>query len=145
MKFFLVLALFVTASAFAQHMPHPGPHPYPGPHYPGPHYPGPHYPGPHYPGPHYPGPYPMPRPPESYCTSTQIEATIAETLKACDEKRAEFEASDATSCKITVVNLDGCKAECVQGDVPYARLRMDVNTNCRSTEAYLRKTVINYL
>ncbi len=116
MKLFLAL-MILSFSAFAQYYPFPGRgFPYPD----------------------------FPRLPEDYCSKAQIKATTELVLNECVAKMTEFSSEHAVNCEITRNGLNGCRAMCHRDQEQYARLRMDVISNCNSQKARLKKTVITY-
>jgi hypothetical protein len=88
-----------------------------------------------------PGPLPGP---EQFCSRTQIQATTNNVIKECNAKMAEFSSLYAVDCDLTRITLKGCYAMCKLDKRAYARLRMDVRSNCRRSTANLKKTVIKY-
>jgi hypothetical protein len=116
MKIIMFLMTFFSLNAFAQYYPFPNRYPFPD----------------------------YPRFPQDYCSNEQIETTLDLVEKACLEKISEFSLEHDTKCQIKNLTLSGCKAICTRDELTYARLRMNVYTNCRTKSARLKKTVITY-
>lgn len=89
---------------------------------------------------YFPNPVPFPIP----CTRVQTELTLPAVEKVCSAKIEAFAAEKNVICDLKTVKLDVCFATCNESIDLFAKLRMDVTSDCRRGTAKLRKTVIKY-
>jgi|GEM_PF-7046131 len=116
MKVLVALISYMTLTAFAQYNPIPVPMP-----------------------------VPTPIPQEAFCTKAEKETTIVAVENVCAAKIQEFASEHNVSCEQTTSDLYGCRALCEKdANVLFAKLRIDVRSNCREGTAWLRKTVITF-
>jgi hypothetical protein len=86
----------------------------------------------------------FPRYPYEFCYAEDLKKTLSAVEKVCENKMTEFSREHLVECSLNNSYLEGCRVRCYSEGILYAKLRLDVVSDCRISSARLKKTVIKY-